>query len=110
MIRIFLLLVVLSLVASAVCTVRAEDKKIVLIAGRPSHGPGQHEHNAGILLFKKCLDAVPGIKAEAYSGGWPKDPAAFDGAAAVVIYSDGGGGHPALQEDRLQKLGALMSK
>ena len=31
-------------------------KTIVMIAGKPSHGPGQHEHNAGVLLFKKCLE------------------------------------------------------
>jgi type 1 glutamine amidotransferase len=36
--------------------------------------------------------------------GWPSDPAALDGAAAVVIYSDGGGGHPAIQGDRLEQL------
>src|SRR5438034_6550892 len=37
----------------------AADKKIVLIAGPPSHGPGEHEFNAGVLLLKKCLDGVP---------------------------------------------------
>ena len=26
-----------------------------MIAGKPSHGPGQHEHNAGIQLLAKCL-------------------------------------------------------
>ncbi len=25
----------------------AADKKIVLVAGKPSHGPGEHEFNAG---------------------------------------------------------------
>ena len=34
----------------------ADKKNVVLIAGKPSHGPGQHEHNAGVLLFKKCLE------------------------------------------------------
>ncbi len=34
----------------------APKRNIVMIAGRPSHGPGDHEHNAGILLLKKCLD------------------------------------------------------
>jgi type 1 glutamine amidotransferase len=99
-----------SLMAGVAAPVRAEDKKIVLIAGKPSHGPGEHEHNAGVLLFKKCLAAVPGIRVEAHTGGWPADPKALDGAAAVVIYSDGGAGHPALQEDHLQRLGALMAK
>jgi type 1 glutamine amidotransferase len=91
-------------------TVRAEEKKIVMIAGKPSHGPGEHEHNAGVLLFKKCLANVPGIRVETYSGGWPTNPAAFDGAAAVLIYSDGGAGHPALQGDNLQQVEALRKK
>src|SRR5438093_9951455 len=39
----------------------AADKKIVLVAGRPSLGPGDHEHRAGCLLLKQCLDHVPGI-------------------------------------------------
>ena len=99
-----------SLMAGVAAPVRAEDRKIVLIAGKPSHGPGEHEHNAGVLLFRKCLESVPGVRVEAHTGGWPADPAALDGAAAVVIYSDGGGGHPALQEDHLQRLGALMAK
>ena len=36
-------------------TAFAADKKIVLIAGRPSHGPGDHEFRAGSLLLQKCL-------------------------------------------------------
>ncbi len=87
----------------------AAEKKIVLIAGGASHGSGDHEHRAGCLLFQKCLNGVPGVKAEVFSG-WPKDPSAFEGAAAVVIYSDGGGGHPAIQGDRLQQLAAVMKK
>lgn len=31
-------------------------KKVVMVAGTPSHGPGEHEFNAGTLLLKKCLD------------------------------------------------------
>jgi type 1 glutamine amidotransferase len=88
----------------------AADKKIVLIAGTPSHGPGQHEHRAGCLLLEKCLNAVPGITSTVHSNGWPKSADAFDGADAIVIYSDGGGGHPAIKPDRLQLLGGLMKK
>lgn len=88
----------------------AADKKIVFIAGPPSHGPGEHEYRADCLLFKSCLDKMPGITSEVYSNGWPSDPAAFDGVAEVVICSDGGGGHPFLKDDRLKTLGALMKK
>lgn len=88
----------------------AADKKIVLIAGRPSHGPGSHEHNAGVLLLRKCLDEIPGIKTDVHLNGWPEDDLFFDGADAIVLYMDGGPNHPALQDDRLKKLGALMKR
>ena len=91
-------------------TAHAADKKIVMIAGKPSHGPGEHEHNAGLLLFKKCLADFPGITIEEYSGGWPTNANALDGASAIVIYSDGGEGHPALQDDHLQQIAAAREK
>jgi type 1 glutamine amidotransferase len=88
----------------------AADKKIVLLAGGVSHGSGDHEHRAGCLLFQACLEEVPGVTAMVYSNGWPQDVSAFDGAAAVVIYSDGGTGHPFLQGDRLSVLKKLADK
>jgi type 1 glutamine amidotransferase len=45
-----------------------------------------------------------------YSNGWPAEPNAFDGANAVVIYADGGGGHPAIQGDHRQILEDLARK
>ena len=103
-------LLFLSLLALAPIAGRAEDKKIVMIAGKPSHGPGEHEHRAGLLLFQKCLAGFPGVQVEVYSNGWPASSDALKGAAAIVIYSDGGGAHPALQDDHLQQLGALMKQ
>lgn len=103
-------LMLLSLIAFAPSAGRAEAKRIVMIAGKPSHGPGEHEHRAGLLLFQKCLAGFPGITVEVYSNGWPEDAAVLKGAAAVVIYSDGGPGHPALQDDHFQQLGALMKQ
>jgi type 1 glutamine amidotransferase len=106
--KIFIALTLLSLLA--VNRSFADDKKIIFIAGQPSHGPGEHEHRAGLLLFQKCLTGFPGVQIEVCSNGWPTDPAVFKDAAAVVIYSDGGGGHPALQDDHLAQLGALMKQ
>jgi type 1 glutamine amidotransferase len=100
----------LSLMALAPIMGRAEDKRIVMIAGKPSHGHSEHEHRAGLLLFQKCLAGFPGISVEVYSNGWPADSSVLKGAAAVVIYSDGGGGHPALQADHLQQLDALIKQ
>ncbi len=104
------LFLLLSLVASSQTGVLSADKRIVMIAGKPSHGPGEHEHHAGLLLFQKCLADVPGIKVDVYAGGWPPDSGVLDSAAAIVIYGDGGGAHPALQGDHLQRLGALMKQ
>jgi len=96
--------------ATAALAVSAADKKIVLLAGGASHGSGDHEHNAGCQLFKACLDKVPGVTCAVYANGWPKDLGAFDGADAVVIYSDGGGGHPWVQGDRLKVISDLAKK
>src|ERR1039457_7220919 len=86
-----------SLALTTALIASAGDAKIVFLAGRPSHGPGDHEHRAGCLLLKGCLEGVSGVSSEVYSNGWPQNPeAAFAGAATVVIYSDGGGGHPFL--------------
>ena len=85
----------------------AADKKIILVAGRPSHGPGEHEFRAGCLLLQKCLATAPGVEVEVCSNGWPKDNAQFDGAAAVVLYADGGGGHPFFQADHAQVIAKL---
>ncbi|HBH53701.1 MAG TPA: hypothetical protein DDY91_17585 [Planctomycetaceae bacterium] len=85
-------------------------KKIVMLAGTQSHGPGDHEFNAGVMLLQKCLDSTPGVMATLYKGGWPKDPSAFDNADAVMFYADGGGGHPAIQGERLKQLDDLARK
>ncbi len=89
----------------------AEPKQIVLLAGPPSHGPGEHEHRAGCLLLKTCLDKIPGVTATVYSNGWPADAdAALAQAATILVYSDGGGGHPLLAGERLQTIGSLLKK
>src|SRR5436190_10600707 len=113
-------LVLAALAASAVVSdASAADKKIVLVAGKPSHGPGDHEFRAGALLLKSCLEKIPGVSAVVYSNGWPTkmegdkrvdDNAAFDGAAAIMIFADGGGGHPAIQGNHLEVLRELMKK
>lgn len=88
--------------------VASPKKKIVFVAGKPSHGRGEHEHRAGCMLLADQLNrsGLP-IDAVVTCGGWPKDPSIFDGASAVVIYSDGGGGHPAINQlANLKKMAA----
>lgn len=106
------ILSVLGVVGIALMTsaVLADPKKIVLVAGRASHGSGSHEHNAGVQVLQKCLQDVPGVTATAHLGGWPKDPAAFDGADTILLYMDGGARHPVIQDDHLEQIGRLMKK
>ncbi len=88
----------------------AENKKIILLAGKPSHGPGDHEFNAGCLLLQKCLSNVPGVDVEVHKMGWPKDDAVLKSADAILIYADGGAGHPAIQADRMNLIDHLAKK
>lgn len=85
-------------------------KKIVMVAGTPSHGPGDHEFNAGTRLLKQCLDNVPEVVAAAYYNGWPADPTAFDNADTIMLYMDGGSGHPVIQRNRLTEIDQLMKR
>lgn len=64
-------------------------KKVVFVAGGPSHGFMAHDHLAGSKLLAARVSALPGFEAVVYYNHWPQPPA-FDGAAAVVIYADGG--------------------
>jgi len=89
---------------------QAADAKIVLIAGRPSHGRGEHEFNAGTKLLVKCLKEVQGINPVFVAGGWPEDESVFNGAQAVVFFMDGGAGHPMIQGDRLKTMQRLMDQ
>ncbi len=88
----------------------AVKKKIVFIAGGPSHGSGEHEFQGGCTLLAGMLNAnMKNVNAVVYNGSWPADPSVLADADAIVVYSDGGGGHmiiPHLQEvDRLMKKG-----
>jgi len=88
----------------------APPAMIVLVAGKPSHGPGDHEHNAGILLMEKWLRQNKGVETVVVKNNWPSDESVFDRARSVVFYMDGGGGNPLIQGSRLETLGNLMNK
>lgn len=91
---------------------QAADKKVIFLAGPPSHPSGQHEARAGLLLFQKCLAHIPGLKIEVHNfdRAWVEDEKVFDDAVAIVLYSDGAEGHPFLRNDRLAKLSQLMAR
>ena len=93
--------------------VRAENakpKRLVLIAGTPSHGPGDHEFNAGVMLLDKCLKDVKGLETIVFKSGYPKDDSALDTADGILCYADGGQNHPLVREKRLDRIGKLMAK
>ena len=106
-------------VIAASFTVDGADKRIVLIAGKPSHPKGMHEFRAGSMLLQKALSGVKGVTVDVYTNGWPTktvdgvvvdDNALLDNADAVLIYADGGKGHPAIQRDHMKVLDALAAK
>ncbi len=86
-----------------------DKKKVVLVAGKPSHAYGDHEHYAGCTLFARLLNEhTDNIYATVYKNGWPADPTAFDNADSVVIYADGGRGHPVMPH--LKEFDAVMKR
>jgi hypothetical protein len=96
---------------SVTSAITADGKhKLVIIAGKPSHPPLQHEFRAGALILEKCLKDVPRLKVDRHDQGWVSDESTFADADAIVIYSDGGAKHPAVQGDHLKTLNALMAK
>jgi hypothetical protein len=98
---------VLPLIAAA--ALHGANKKVLLIAGPPSHGAGQHEHNAGVLLLQKCLADVSGLKTEIALGGWPKNDSALNNVDAIIIFADGGPRHVALQDEHLKRLDQALA-
>lgn len=82
--------------------------KIVLVAGRQSHGPGEHEFFAGCALLMKLLEQTPGVAPVMARDGWPKNPRLFDGARSLVFFMDGGSSHPLIQDSRMDELQRLI--
>lgn len=74
-------------------------KRLVLVAGKPSHPPRMHEFNAGTQLLAKCMQSFPQVQIDVVKNGWPEDESIFDKADAIVFYMDGGGGHALVQEN-----------
>ena len=101
------------LLTAATCG-RADDspKRLLLVAGTPSHPKRQHEFNAGTLLLAKCLKDFPGLSVQVALNGWPRDETVFDGVNAVVFYMDGGAKHEVVQETgrRLALVDGLAKK
>lgn len=117
--RVAPLVAALALVVQGGGPVEGASTRIVIIAGKPSHPPGMHEFRAGAMLLQKALSGVNGVAVDVYTNGWPTktvdgavvdDNTALDGADALLIYSDGGGGNPAIQRDHMAVIDALAAR
>jgi tetratricopeptide (TPR) repeat protein len=84
-------------------------RRVLFLAGNPSHGYGAHDHWAGCKLLAKSLDdsGLP-IETEVYRYGWPRDAKIFDDVDCVVICADGGGGH--IVNEHLSEMDALAKR
>lgn len=95
------LLALLALVVTSLAwplTAQADDepKNILMIAGRPSHGFGSHEHYAGLKVLEETLAATEPQPNIQVVRGWPDDAKLIEAADTIVIYADGGNGHLAI--------------
>lgn len=77
---------------------RTPPRKVVLIGGADSEGPGRHDYPQGIRALQALLQQDPAtrgrVEIAAYPDGWPANPHAFDDASSVVFYFDGLDKHP----------------
>lgn len=87
------LLALIAFACSAVLSSAADSVKIVLVAGQVKEVDkvGHHDYLGGCRLMQVLLKQTPGVEAVLVEKEWPADESVFDGAAAVVFYTDGGG-------------------
>jgi len=74
------------------------SRKLVLIAGPPSHPKMMHEFRAGTILLEKRLKAVPNLVVDRHEMGWVDDEVTFKDADAIVLFSDGLKRHPVMSK------------
>lgn len=88
---------------SALAQEATAAKKIVILAGKPSHPPRMHEFRAGSMLLQDCLQDSSQVDVTVVENGWPKDESVFKDAAAIIFFMDGGGGHEVVKENGRRK-------
>lgn len=83
-----------------------EERKVVFLTGGASHGFMEHSHMAGTTLLADRLENNTENVTTHIAEKWPDDPdAVFEDVDAVVMYFDGGTGHPVnSHEEELQRL------
>lgn len=93
--RASLLVLMLASSASFAWSAETEPKRIVLIAGKKSHGPegnGIHDYPWSVKLLKVMLDnsnIAEQVEVEYHLNGWPADPQVLRRADTIMVISDG---------------------
>lgn len=89
--------------------------RIALIAGKKSHGPGEHEYKKAMkLLSDQLVKQHEFIDVGVFFDGWPTDDEVLKGADCIVMYSDGADkserDHPLLMGGRMKYVKELVEK
>ena len=77
---------------------------------RPATGPATTSSTPARCCSRSASTSCRASSAAAYYNGWPADPTAFDNADTILLYMDGGGGHPVIQRNRLTEIDQLMKQ
>lgn len=112
MLRALLAAAMLSAVVLTGCAQRPA-KKIALIGGASSEGPGRHEYAAGLRRLQALLESTPQGKDASivvFENGWPDDPSALADASTLVLYFDGLDKHPLRDPAHRRQFEALMQR
>jgi type 1 glutamine amidotransferase len=91
-------------------------RKVVLIAGKPSHGEGCHDWPQDARILKQALDnavrqgQIEPLRIDIEKNGWPDDPSVLDDADAIVFLTDGSANHPLKEPQRATKIRELAKR
>ena len=87
---------IVALLVGVGCAFAQTPKTILLVAGKPSHGQGEHEfHAGGDVLVKALNESGLKLKANIQYDVWPES-AELENIDALVVYCDGDDRHVAL--------------
>lgn len=111
------LMMLLGFLSLATLEASAKTRTVVFIAGKKSHGAGEHEYEAGCTLLKNALETSPNLKGWrgiVYRDGWVPDDHALETADTIVMFCDGSdhneANHPLLHGARLETLKKAMDR
>ncbi len=93
----------------------AHVPRVDFIAGKKSHGPGEHEYKKALELLARQLEQhVEFIDTKVHYDGWPTDQDVLKKSDSIVLYCDGSDheiqAFPPLLGRRLEFLGEQMKR